>query len=331
MAAGAALIAASSLAYFDFDAVPPFVIEKLPVRFEALWLASLRIHVAAAIVSLPLCLALATEHLRRRPVWHRVIGRIAGVIVLFALVPSGVVLAFDAKGGPIVTAGFLLSAAIVAWGIVRGVMAARRRDFATHRRAMRHVVGQMSVAVTSRALLFALDAAGVDPAFAYVAALWGPVLASALVAELISGVPLKSLRYVVVSAIIVSLIPSSAQAGEPSLAESTQHRIEERLLKPLADFEKEGSRFSRARLPPRERRVRVLGSATSADAKGRAFLRFAIDVRFGNEWQENDIIGCAYPKSGELFVKRGDVYRPAAFLLGKSGEPAPGVCEIPRA
>jgi hypothetical protein len=186
MAVGAALITASSLAYFDFENLPPFVIEKLPVRFEALWLASLRIHVTAALASFPLCLALTTEHLRRRAVLHRTIGRIAGVLVLFALVPSGVVLAFDAKGGASVTAGFLLSAAIVASAIVRGVVAARRRDFATHARAMRHVVGQMSVAVTSRALLFALDAAGVAPALAYVVALWGPVLASALVAELVS-------------------------------------------------------------------------------------------------------------------------------------------------
>ena len=54
MAAGAALIATASCAYFNFDNVPPFVIEKLPVRFEALWLASLRVHVAAAIISFPL-------------------------------------------------------------------------------------------------------------------------------------------------------------------------------------------------------------------------------------------------------------------------------------
>ena len=71
--------------------------------------------------------------------------------MLFALVPSGVVLAFDAKGGAIVTAGFLLSAAIVAGCMTYGVRAARRRDLLSHARMMRHVVGQMSVAVTSRA------------------------------------------------------------------------------------------------------------------------------------------------------------------------------------
>jgi uncharacterized membrane protein len=186
MLLGSALITATSLAYFDFDTLPPFVIEKLPVRFEALWLASLRVHVAAASLALPLCLLLTTQALRRRRAWHRWLGRLSGMVVLFALVPSGVVLSFDAKGGAPVTAGFLLSAGIVAWFMARGVVAARRGDMALHQRAMRHVVGQMSVAVTSRAMLLGFDALGVDPDLAYVVALWVPVLASAAVVELLS-------------------------------------------------------------------------------------------------------------------------------------------------
>ncbi len=197
MLVGSALITVASLGYFDFDTLPPFVVEKLPVRFEALWLASLRIHVAAALVSLPLCLLLTTRLFQRRVALHRWLGRFSGVIVLFALVPSGIVLAFDAKGGGVVTAGFLLSAAIVGWFMVRGVLAARRGDVVSHRRAMRHVVAQMSVAVTSRALLLGFDAVGIDPDLAYVIALWGPVLGSAAVVELVSLRPVPSFRSVV--------------------------------------------------------------------------------------------------------------------------------------
>jgi uncharacterized membrane protein len=184
MLVGWALIMMASLAYFDFDTLPPFVVEKLPVRFESLWLVSLRVHVAAALTSLPLCIVLMTRALQRRPVVHRWLGRVAGIIILFALVPSGIVLAFDAKGGTFVTAGFLLSAAIVAWFGVRGIAAARRRDLVAHRRAMRHVFAQMSVAVSSRALLVALDRFSVNPDTAYVIALWAPVLVSAAIVEL---------------------------------------------------------------------------------------------------------------------------------------------------
>jgi uncharacterized membrane protein len=186
MLAGSALITAYSVAYFDFETAPPFVIERLPERFASLWLASLRVHVAAALISFPACLLLTTRFLQRRPAWHRWLGRFTGVLVLVALVPSGVVLSFNAKGGAIVSAGFLLSAAIVAWSMVRGVVAARRGDVLSHRRAMQHVVGQMSVAVVSRALLLGSDAIGIDPGLAYVVALWGPVLGSVAVVELLS-------------------------------------------------------------------------------------------------------------------------------------------------
>jgi uncharacterized membrane protein len=186
MLAGSALITAASLAYFDFETLPPFVIEKLPVRFESLWLASLRLHVASASLAFPLCLLLMTRRLQRRPTWHRWLGRLTGFSVLFALVPSGIVLAFDAKGGKAVTAGFLLSGAIAAGCMVYAVLAARRRDFASHRRAIGHVVAQMSVAVTSRALILGFDVVGVDPDLSYVVALWGPVLFSAAIAELVS-------------------------------------------------------------------------------------------------------------------------------------------------
>lgn len=189
MLAGSALITASSLAYFDADTLAPFVIEKLPVRFEALWLFSLKLHVVSAAVSFPLCLLLVTKTLQRRATLHRVLGRVAAVVLLFGLVPSGAVLAFDAKGGAAVGAGFLLSGGIVAVGVALGVMAARRRDLVSHRRAMLHVVAQMSVAVWSRALMVGLDAARVDPGISYAISLWLPLLLCAAAAELMARRP----------------------------------------------------------------------------------------------------------------------------------------------
>jgi hypothetical protein len=124
---------------------------------------------------------------------------------------------------------------------------------------------------------------------------------------------------------VLSSVPSLALADEPSVVESVRQRVQHGLVKPLAELE--GSRFSRARPPPRERRVRVTAATATPDKSGRSFLPFAIDVRFGSEWHENDIVGCAYTGAGELFVKKGDAYRPAAFLLGKNVEPVAGACE----
>ena len=123
---------------------------------------------------------------------------------------------------------------------------------------------------------------------------------------------------------MLSFVPSLALADEPSLAEWAEHRIDAGIVKPLAD--REGSRFSRSRPPPHERRIRVTQAALSRDRRGGSFMAFAIDVRFGGEWQQNDIVGCVYAGSGDLFVKRGDGYRAAAFLFGKKADPVAGVC-----
>ena len=117
-------------------------------------------------------------------------------------------------------------------------------------------------------------------------------------------------------------------ADEPSLSEWAQHRVEAGLLKPLAAVERDASRFSRSRPPPGQRRLHVTQNTATRDKSGHSFVPFTIDVRFGRgEWREADIVGCVYVGSGDLYVKRGDDYRPASFLLGKDAEPAPGVCE----
>jgi hypothetical protein len=129
-------------------------------------------------------------------------------------------------------------------------------------------------------------------------------------------------------ALALSLLPSFAKADEPSPAAKVKARVEEGLIKPLAQRDtKKTSRFSRARLPPQERRVRVTQTDPSRDKSDRPFMAFAIDVRYGTEWKENDVVGCAYLGSRDLFVKVGGSYRPAKVVLGQYADDAPaGTC-----
>jgi hypothetical protein len=121
-------------------------------------------------------------------------------------------------------------------------------------------------------------------------------------------------------------VPSFVSADEPSVAERTKTRVEEGLVKPLAD--REVPRFSRVRPVASERRVRILQTFATPDRSGRPFVPFAVDVRFaGGDWRRDDIVGCAYVGTGDLYVKRGDGYRPAEFLFGKNVDPVPGACQ----
>ncbi len=134
-----------------------------------------------------------------------------------------------------------------------------------------------------------------------------------------------SARWFGLCVLVLFLVPSSASADDPP-ATVVQRRVEKELLVPLAQKDKERSRFSRAKMPPQERRVRVRQTAVTLDASGRAYLAFAVDVRRGKEWKENDVVGCGYPQTGALFVKYGEAYRPAEILLGKDVDVAENVC-----
>ncbi len=133
---------------------------------------------------------------------------------------------------------------------------------------------------------------------------------------------LRSLCY----AIVLSIVPTFAWADE-SLTAWAERTVDAGLVKPLAKKEQKTSRFSRVRPAPRERRVRVTQASLSVDKRGRAFVPFAVDLLYGLQVQEDDLIGCVYRGSGEIFIKRGDGYRPAAFLLGKNVQAVAGACE----
>jgi len=88
----------------------------------------------------------------------------------------------------------MLSGAIVATAMVQGVRTARARRLVEHRRWVLHVLAQLSVAVTSRAMLFAFDAAAVDEQLAYLVSLWVPVVGSFALVELLSNRPRSRTR-----------------------------------------------------------------------------------------------------------------------------------------
>lgn len=110
--------------------------------------------------------------------------------------------------------------------------------------------------------------------------------------------------------------------------------MQAKLLQPLEKRDDERSRFSRARMPAAERRVRVLD--VEVDATGATFVRFAIDARGGikQTWQPNTMVGCAYPERGAVFVsmtnKPNAEVRDAAVVLGKKVAKAPDTTCVAR-
>jgi hypothetical protein len=193
MGVGTWMLFEASASYVELGREHPFFLEKLPLARPQLWLTALYVHVPAALFSLPACLVLLSKAVRKRlPRAHRWLGRVTGGVVLLAVVPSGLYLAFFAQGGLITTLGFWLTGLIAFVAMVKSIQAARARDFKAHRRFGTHVAAQLSVAVFSRVLLAGAEQIELYSEWVYIAALWFPVIACAVVAEHLTGPRLGS-------------------------------------------------------------------------------------------------------------------------------------------
>jgi uncharacterized membrane protein len=188
MCAGVWMMLSASASYVELGDEHPFFLEKLPLAYPTLWQTALYVHVPSALFSLPACLVLLVQRIRTRfPKFHRWLGRITGALVLFAVVPSGMYLAFFAQGGLITTLGFWLTGLVAFVAMLKSIERARAGDIKAHRRFSTHVAAQLSVAVFSRFLLVGAEQAELYSTWVYVASLWIPVIACAFVAERMAG------------------------------------------------------------------------------------------------------------------------------------------------
>jgi hypothetical protein len=137
------------------------------------------------------------------------------------------------------------------------------------------------------------------------------------------------------AAVVVAKDGGAPDAPETPDTKSMKAIVHLKLVGPLAMNEEKRSRFSRARMPAQERRVRVIDAKAKTDKAGNAFHAFAVDARHGfmhdedaDGWRTDTIVGCVYPQSGKVFVKMGEGFRPGEAMLGKKGKGASAkVCE----
>ncbi len=143
-------------------------------------------HIVSGPLSLVLGLLLSSESLRQRaPRWHRILGRVQVVCVLFFVVPSGFVMAYCAEGGPVAALGFATLAFVTGATVVLGLRRALQRRYAAHQAWMQRCLCCLGSAVVIRisggiTTLAELDAAWIYPTMAWVSWL-GPLAVLELV------------------------------------------------------------------------------------------------------------------------------------------------------
>ena len=140
-------------------------------------------HIIAGPLTLGLGLVLLSEGFRRRrPAWHRQLGKLQGLLVLFVVAPSGLWMAYYAATGAVAGAGLATLAILTAATTALGWRAAVRRLFAEHRRWMQRSYLLLCSAVVIRAIGGAAEVAGVDGTYPY--AVWTSWVAPLALLEL---------------------------------------------------------------------------------------------------------------------------------------------------
>lgn len=174
----------STHVYFDGGPTARFLLEKGTWVAAAWWRAAFYLHVTAASFCLlagsPLMFPAWTQ---RHPAWHRALGYGYFNAVLWLAAPSGLALAFTAKGGAWGTAGFAVAGVLWWYSTWSGYLAIRRGEIALHVRAMVRSYCWALSAPAFRVFQTALYIAGVEDDANYVISLWLSVAASIWLAE----------------------------------------------------------------------------------------------------------------------------------------------------
>ena len=127
----------NSLPYFTDYEADAFVLEKGAVGQTSWYKVMLLGHVVAGVVCLfSVVLQFFRGVLRRLPWLHRWLGRLYAWSILAVLVPTGMVLAFYAKGGLPGSIGFMLNGTLAFAFTLQGVVLMWRKDVKGHVRWM---------------------------------------------------------------------------------------------------------------------------------------------------------------------------------------------------
>ena len=162
-------------------------VDYFPPNFESLFLqgrettfngayrVAFYVHIFSGPVVLFNGLILLSDYIRRRHGdWHRRLGRAQVFVLLLFVLPSSVVMSWQAFGGWPAGLSFLLLSAATAGCAIVGVVHARGRRYDLHRRWMLRSYVLICSAIFLRLISGTAGLVGVaSPEHAYILAAWG--------------------------------------------------------------------------------------------------------------------------------------------------------------
>jgi uncharacterized membrane protein len=169
------VLAAILVNYTDY--LPPnfqsLFLQGREESFAGLYTVAFYVHIGIGPLTLVNAIVLLSETVRRRVLpLHRWLGRMQVVMIVTMLTPSSLVMATEAFGGWAAGSSFVVLAIFTAGCSVAGVVEARRRRIAEHRRWMHRTAVLLGSAIVLRLMAALLAWWDVDPVTVYVVTAW---------------------------------------------------------------------------------------------------------------------------------------------------------------
>ena len=174
--AGTTIIVWESRDYFLPGRLHAFMMERIDLAVEDWWRYTLLTHVAGGLTCLVSSLLQYSKVLLKRAAWlHRNLGRIYGLSIIMVVFPTGVALAFVAKGGFSGMLGFLLLSFATLFTLLLDMVAIYKKNLRSHQIWISRSFALVTSAITFRVLQLVLAQFNYDYDQIYQSALWGSI------------------------------------------------------------------------------------------------------------------------------------------------------------
>lgn len=162
-----------------------FLLSKTEAIRYSVYLPAFYVHiVTGSIVLLAGVLQLSKTIRQNAPAWHRRIGKLYTVTILFLTAPSGLIMSFFANGGLSAKAGFALLAILWWYFTLTGWRAAFHMRLDIHREFMIRSYALTFAAVTLRFYSFLFALFDLRGEFVYIIIVWLSWVPSLILAEI---------------------------------------------------------------------------------------------------------------------------------------------------
>lgn len=163
-----------SISYFDPDLNKGFLFSKQFQYTLVYWRIALFVHVFSSLVVIIVGFLQFLKYFQKNKKWHRILGKIYLIVLVFLAAPSGLIMGWHASGGILAKCSFILAGIFWVYFSISAYLQAKNKLIEQHTRNMVYSYALTLSAVTLRFYTMVINEmnTNINPAIIYTAIAW---------------------------------------------------------------------------------------------------------------------------------------------------------------